>query len=176
MSFNFKEALKDLDDDISLELSGKFDENGDIPDGLYLGAEFMPEEGIKALYNICYNLVLRRYGQEYNCNFEQQFKVFESTLKEVYDKAEKWELHYSDDGWHYSISSLDLPNKLLQFCNNLDSKFYDNDTPTCYGVNNCLDIKQMVYDSEICYNCTMIKTQYEFVRDKRFNEHFLGIK
>ena len=160
----FFNMLFDLNDEISDELSGKFSGNGIVPDELYLGAEFMSDVGMKALYNICYNLVLRRYGQPYNCDFKKEFNIFEKELDKLFKKAVEFELHYSDDGWYYSINSLDLPNKLLNFCDELDGKFYDdNDINGCYGKNNCYDIKKMILDSEICFDTITICAQYEFL-------------
>ena len=101
--FEISNILFDLNDEISEELSGKFSENGVVPDELYLGAEFMSDVGMKALYNICYNLVLRRYGQPYNCDFKKEFNIFEKELSE--DSVCKEFLHTARDEKNYKTKS-----------------------------------------------------------------------
>lgn len=166
LSLELKQKLIALDSEIAKELAcenidGNIDKNY-ICDNLYLGAEFMPQEGMIALYNICYNLALRRFDKEYNCDFEKEFKVFENSLKELYNKAENWKLHYTDDGWHYSLSSLDLPHKLAEFCRELDRIFWNDESEDgYYGKNHCLDVLKMIYESEVCNDCMIWERIYQ---------------
>lgn len=166
---NFKEALKDLDDDISLELSYKFDEYGNIPDELYLGAGYIDEKGMKALCNICCSLVLKKCGEPYNCDFRYQFKIFEKSLKKLLKFTKDFHKEpYGCETWDFISASLRLPIELMKFCYNLDNKFRNSEhlhfygSSHYFGQNNCLDVKRMVYTSDICLKCTLYYTEHVF--------------
>lgn len=128
----------------STEIGDEFLSLQDASDEFYLCAEAIDEIYREDLTHFCKTLILDAL-KEFKADAFAILPCIEEALKDVFSKEYVKNKQFSDDSLQYTICSLDMPNKIIEFCKALNTTCAKkvisliNKSTICKQANNLLD-------------------------------------